>query len=246
MIPKISKVIWFCYSKFNRTRVHTICSNNNRALQKVHLQVGLTIQNHILHFFFMFVFSWNNMLIVRKNNQLKFCNRMICKKKKWRTWIWMVRPTWRWTFWCALLLLLHMVCTLVRLNLLKQNHDFWYFGDQGLYKEVSMRVNLLFFGHFCIGIMLWWVGRKHGSCSWWRFGLVCLQDGIENIQESCSQILSYKCQKEVFLAVFELLTLLVPSVFNFWNCIKQYFDVFLEGELLDEKRNEEKLWFLCC
>ena len=101
-----------------------------------------------------------------------------------------------------------MVCTLVRLNLLQQKQMASDIGNQvvRLYKEVSMKVNLLFFGYSCVGTMLWWVGR---------FGLVCLQYGIENIQESCSQILSYKCQNEVFLVVLMLLELLVPSVYNF-------------------------------
>jgi len=49
------------------------------------------------------------------------------------------------------------------------------------------------------------------------FGLVCLQYGIENIQERCSQLLFYKCKKEVLLAVLVLLALLVSLVFNFWN-----------------------------
>jgi len=61
-----------------------------------------------------------------------------------------------------------------------------------------------------------------------RFGLVCLRYGIENIQERCSQLLSYKCQKEVdgligplpsevLLAVLVLLALLVSLIFKFWN-----------------------------
>ena len=49
----------------------------------------------------------------------------------------------------TLLLLLHMVCTLVRLNMLQQNQIASNIWDQvvRLYKEVSMKVNLLFFGH---------------------------------------------------------------------------------------------------
>jgi len=50
-----------------------------------------------------------------------------------------------------------------------------------------------------------------------RFGQVCLQYGIENIQEICYQLLSYKCQKEVLLAVLVLLALSASLVFKFWN-----------------------------
>ena len=60
-IPNIKSHL-LCCSKFNLTRVHTICSTNNRALQKVYLQVGLSIQILILHFFWQIIllqnFNW--------------------------------------------------------------------------------------------------------------------------------------------------------------------------------------------
>jgi len=58
-----------------------------------------------------------------------------------------------------------------------------------------------------------------------------------------SQLLSYKCQKEVFLVKLVLLALLVSFVFNFGTntLMKQYFDVFLEGELLDEEKKGGEL-----
>jgi len=66
--------------------VTTICSNNNRALQKVHLQVGLTIQIHILHFFLadhpvaefqLVVISHNQPIVSRKYKHGCLCNNHI-------------------------------------------------------------------------------------------------------------------------------------------------------------------------
>jgi len=67
--------------------VHTICSNNNRALKKVHIQVGLTIQINILHFLFanhlvaefqLVVVSRNQPIVPRKYKHGCFTNNHIC------------------------------------------------------------------------------------------------------------------------------------------------------------------------
>ena len=46
LVPNIRSHLFFC-SKSILTKAHTICSTNNRALQKVHLQVGQMIAQEV-------------------------------------------------------------------------------------------------------------------------------------------------------------------------------------------------------